>query len=230
LDRTLSGLRDEILLMGSMVEQIVTDAVQSLKERDVRKAWAAYDEDQAINDKRFALENAIVTVIATQQPMAHDIRALAAMLEVISELERMGDYGKGISKTVIRLGSTEVPVPYREIDEMLEQAVSMLHRGLSAFVSENANLAAALWREDDQVDDLYNRVYHLMIAHMIQDPSITDPASLILWVAHNLERFADRVTNICERTVYSVTGELLEFEGSDDEDLPRSGEGESPAG
>ncbi|MCA1954491.1 MAG: phosphate signaling complex protein PhoU [Anaerolinea sp.] len=217
LERQIHHIQDEVLLLGSMIEQAMLKAVSSLKCRDIAEARRIYHADQLINEKRYAIENAILILIATQQPMAHDLRILAAMLEVITELERMGDYAKGIARVTIRLENIEIPIPTQEFDRMAELSVSMLHRALSAFVTENPNLAAAIPAEDDEVDELYNRVYLNVVNAMIANPQIIDHANLLLWVAHNLERMADRVTNICERTVFIATGEVLEIDQSDDE-------------
>lgn len=217
LDRQIHQLQDEILLLGSMVEQANLSAIDALKRRDVPLARRVLRDDIKVNEKRYAIENAIVICLATQQPMAHDLRTLAAFLEISTELERMGDYAKGISKVVMQLGDVDIPIPIREINQMAELGISMLHRALSAFISENASVASQIPLEDDQVDELYNRVYRILISTMIADPDSIDHVNLMLWVIHNLERLADRVTNICERTVFVATGELLEFE-TDDED------------
>ena len=218
LDRHIHQIQDEILLLGSMVEQANLGAIDALKRRDARTAERILQDDTKINEKRFAIENAIVICLATQQPMAHDLRNLAAFLEVSTELERMGDYAKGIAKVVVRLGDSDIPVPIRELEQMAEIAIGMLHRALGAFISENASVASQIPKDDDLVDELYNRIYHIMLNCMIANPEIIDHASLLLWVDHNLERLADRVTNICERTVFVATGELLEFELEDNEE------------
>lgn len=217
LTKHISQIQDEVLLLGSMVEQAMLMAVDSLKRRDRVAARAIPRADQQINEKRFAIENAILILIATQQPMAHDLRILTAMLEVITELERMGDYAKGIAKVVIRLDDVDIPIPIRDIEQMAERAVSMLHKALTAFIAEDASLASAIPNEDDEVDRLYTQVYHFIVQSMIANPASIDHANLLMWVAHNIERMADRVTNICERTVFIATGELLEIDSSDDE-------------
>ncbi|NPV77202.1 MAG: phosphate signaling complex protein PhoU [Anaerolineae bacterium] len=219
LNRQIHHILDETLLLGSMVEQAILNAVNALKLRDVSAAKDIYDEDQAINDKRYAIENAVLILISTQQPVAHDLRVLTAVLEVTTELERIGDYAKGIAKVIIKLGSESLPIPIREITRMAEVGVSMLHRALGAFITENAQQAAEIPSEDDEVDELYNQVYRSMVNAMISDPSIIDSANLILWIAHNLERTADRVTNLCERTLFIATGELMEMDTSDDESM-----------
>lgn len=214
----LRNIQDEVLILGSMVEEAVMNAVNALKQRDIAQARKTFLLDSAINEKRFAIENAVLITIATQQPMAHDLRQLTAILEVITELERMGDYAKGIGKVTILLGEAEIPIPMREIESMAQQGLNMLHQALGAFINEDAALAATIPAMDTVVDNYYDEIYHLVVSAMMADPSIIDHANSLMWVAHNLERLADRVTNICERTVFIATGELLEIDSSDDED------------
>jgi phosphate transport system protein len=216
-ERKIKQIQDEILLLGSMVEQATLDSVTSFKDRDTQTAKALIEDDQNINDKRFAIENAILILLATQQPLAHDLRLLAAMLLVANELERMGDYAKGIANNTIRLGISDLPIPYRDIEKMGELAVSMLHRSLSAFINEDISQALAIPHEDDEVDALFNKCYRTIVNGMIANPATIDDASLLLWVVHNLERLADRVVNICERTVFIKSGEMMEMDGSEDE-------------
>ncbi len=224
LDDRIKNLENEVLMLGDMVQKAALAAVEALNDRDVSKAAKISSEDHLINEKRYAIENAVLITIATQQPMAHDLRLLAAILEVISELERMGDYAKGIAKITRRLGKDEAPIPMRDLRKMVELDVDMLHRALTAFVNEDSQTASALPKEDDNVDKLYIKVYKSLMDAMIAKPKIVDIASLILWVAHNLERMGDRVTNICERTVFIATGEFLEMDSSEgdqaDEESP----------
>jgi phosphate transport system protein len=218
-DRQIHHLQDEVLLLGSMVEQALINSVDALRRRDIPTARRLFAEDQLVNEKRFAIENNILILMATQQPIAHDLRLLAALLEVITELERIGDYAKGIAKVTIRLEDSDIPVPIQEFTRMAELSVGMLHRALGAFIVENAAQAHAIPEEDSLVDDLYNKVYRGLVANMIASPDTIDHANLLLWVAHNLERAADRVTNICERTVFIATGELMEMDAEDAEDM-----------
>ncbi len=217
LDHEIHRLQDEVLLLGSLVEQAMLDAVDSLCQRNFELSRRVYHNDKAVNEKRFAIENAVLVLIATQQPMAHDLRVLAAILEVITELERMGDYAKGVALINLRLSSEPVAIPGRDFTRMANLAVDMLHRALTAFVQEDAAQARQIPLDDDAVDDLYNQVNRDMIASMLADPQAIDSANLLMWVAHNLERMADRVSNLCERTIFIVTGELMELETSDDE-------------
>lgn len=218
LDRQIHHLQDEVLLLGSMVERAMVDAVDALKRRDLATAKRIYNEDHLINEKRYAIENAILILIATQQPMARDLRLMAAILEVITELERMGDYAKGISKVTMRLTNSQLSLGMREFSTMADLSVDMLHRALGAFVAENPQEAYEIPKDDDQVDALYNEVYRTLVSAMIADPKIIDEANLLMWVAHNIERMADRVTNICERTVFIATGELMEMDTDDEEE------------
>jgi len=217
-DRQIHHLQDEVLLLGSMVEQALLQSVELLKRRDIPASQRLIQDDQLINEKRFAIENNVLLLMATQQPIAHDLRLLAALLEVITELERIGDYAKGIAKVTIRLEDAEVPIPIRELTRMAELATDMLHRALSALVTENVALAHAIPAEDSVVDELYLTVYRTLVKMMVSSPQLIDQANLLLWVDHNLERAADRVTNICERTIFTATGELLEMDAEDNED------------
>lgn len=216
-ERKIKQIQDEILLLGSMVEQATLDSATAFKNRDIATSKTLVEDDQAINDKRFAIENAILILMATQQPLAHDLRLLASMLIVTNELERMGDYAKGIAHNTIRLGNREIPAPVRDIEKMAEKAVSMLHRSLSAFIKEDIKTAVSLPAEDDEVDGLFNKCYRSIVNAMIANPAIIDDSSLLLWIVHNLERFADRVVNICERTVFIKSGEMLEMDSGADE-------------
>ena len=218
-DKKIQQIKDEILLLGSMVEQATLDSVAAFKNKDIHSAQQVIEDDQSINDKRFAIENAILILFATQQPLAHDLRLLSAMLIVANELERMGDYAKGIGNSTIRLGATDIPMPIKEIEKMAELAVSMLHRALSAFVHEDMDQAVRIPDEDDQVDELFNKAYRSIVSSMIANPATIDDASFLLWIVHNLERLADRTTNICERTVFIISGELMEMDSSDDEEF-----------
>ena len=218
MDCQICNIQEELLALGNLVEKAMFKAVAALKDRNLDASRKVIKNDQKINGKRYAIENAILILLATQQPFAHDLRRLAAMLIVDNELERMGDYAKGIAKTNIHLGISDTPIPIHEIEKMTELGIGMLHRALQAFIEEDSKKAISIPKEDDAVDDLFNKAYHTIINSMIANPAIIDQANLIMWVVHNLERFADRVSNICERTVFIATGELLEFDSGDDED------------
>ena len=216
-ENDIQQLKDELLLMGSMVEQQTLDAAEALKKRDLEAARRIYAADAKINEKRFAIENQVMILIATQQPMAHDLRLLASILEVSAELERMGDYAKGMATINVRMGDESLLKPLIDMPRLAQIASSMLHRALTAFVNEDAETAKAIPEEDDEVDALYDQVYRELMTFVMKDPKTIDRANYLLWAAHNLERMADRVTNICERTIFIVTGEIKEIDSSDDE-------------
>ncbi|MCB9134284.1 MAG: phosphate signaling complex protein PhoU [Anaerolineales bacterium] len=221
LDRQLRKLKEDILMLGSMVETATLDAAKALKTRDTKSAQRIYENDQWINEKHLQIENDCVMLIATQQPMARDVRFLASALEVSTELERMGDYAKGIARIHLLIKDDPFTHPMTEITQMAETSTTMLHRALGAFVNNDLAAAREIPHEDDVVDELYNQFHHQLIEKMIENPAIIDRANYLLWAAHNLERLADRVTNICERTIYVNTGVLKEIGSSDDETLTK---------
>jgi phosphate transport system protein len=217
-DRQMQLLLDQVLVLGSMVEQSVLDSLDALKRRDLAKARRIYAEDQQVNEKRYSIESNCITLIATQQPMARDVRFLAAILEIITELERIGDYAKGISKINQLLSEEPVdPVILNELQQMAKLGLDMLRRALDAFVIGDEKAARGIPEEDDLVDRLYNQIYTKLVGQMIADPATIDRANHMMWAAHNLERMADRVTNICERIVYVATGEMRELDTSEED-------------
>ena len=216
-ENEIQQLKEDVLQLGSMVEQAILDSVEALKKRDVKASETVFQEDQQINQKRFDIENKLMVLIATQQPMARDLRLLASTMEIISELERMGDYAKGIANINIRMGDAPLLKPLIDVPRMAQIGADMLRRALIAFVNEDVEMAKSIPIQDDEVDALYNQVYHELMMFIIQDPKSIERANWLLWVAHNLERVADRVTNICERTVFIVTGEMKEIKSTDDE-------------
>jgi phosphate transport system protein len=216
-EKEIRQLKDEILILGSMVEQATLDSVEALKKRDLTWSENIIAADKLINAKRFKLENDVMVLIATQQPMARDLRVIASILEVISELERMGDYAKGIAVINLRMGDQPLLKPLVDIPRMAEKGVDMLHRALTAFVAEDADAARSIPAEDDEVDRLYEQVYRELMTYVMADAKTIERANYLLWAAHNLERLADRVTNICERTEFMVTGMYREARPSYDE-------------
>ena len=213
LDQDIQQAKDEILILGSMVEQAIVQAVDALINHDLEHSKIILEYDKRINEKRYSLEGSVIASIATQQPMAHDLRVLAAILEVCTELERMGDYAKGIAVINLRSGGLNLPKILRDIQYMSQRAIDMLHRSLTAFVDEDQRLATIIARDDDVIDALYEQLYFEMMDYIAEQPENIERANYVLWVGHNLERLADRVTNICERTVFIKTGDLaVEFD------------------
>ncbi len=218
LDNRIKELNTRIIELGSMVEQAITQSVNSLRSRDSELAKETYKQDQIINQTRSEIEtNALITV-ATQGPMASDLRLLASVIDISGELERIGDYAKGIARITLRLENSPPLQDFPQIPKMAERTADMLHRAIDAFIQLDEDSARAIPREDDQVDELYNQLYGELLDTMFHDRNTIDRATFYLWVAHNLERAADRVTNICERTVFTTSAELIEFDRSDDQD------------
>lgn len=210
-DRSLAGLRDDVLLLGSMVDKAVDRSVEALKKRDLSESQMIVSDDHKINRRRFEIEERCMLLLATQQPMATDLRVITAVLHIITDLERMGDHAEGIAKINLMMGDEPLLKPLIDIPKMADKVREMLKRSLDAFIARDVEAAKALGPEDDDVDELYNRVYHDLLGYMIKDPSTITRATYLLWVAHNLERIGDRVTNICERVVFMVTGRMEEM-------------------
>jgi phosphate transport system protein len=209
--RDLERLQDEVLVLGGMVEKATLRAVDALRARNVAAARAIEAEDTLLNRKRFEIEEAALLLIATQQPMASDLRQLAAILHIVTDLERMGDYAAGIAHICVQIGDEPLIKPLIDIPRMADKATGMLRRSLDAFIERDVAAAERIAQEDDEVDDLYQQVYRELLTIMLANPRTIDQATHLLWVAHNLERVADRVQNICERVVFVVTGRMREF-------------------
>ena len=212
LDREIQRLQDDIVTLASMVMRAIREAVQALQLGDAAVARGLVAGDLEINRRRFATEEDVLVLIATQQPMADDLRVLAAVLEIVTELERIGDYAKGIAKITLLLGTEPGLAPPVQIGRMADLALGMLSRAIDAFVRRDDEQARAIPREDDLVDDLYNAANRALLNTIIANPRLSEQANYYVWAAHNLERAADRVTNICERVVFTVTGEMDELD------------------
>lgn len=218
LDQTLKSLKEQIVQLEEMVSQAATEAVDALLENDIEKSKKVYLNDQAINDKRFQIENDCLIAIATQQPLATDLRELASILEIATELERMGDYAKGIAKINLLIDKKSTKAKsILDLKEMAEITVRMLNHAIEAFVNVDVVTARSLPQEDDKVDELFNQIYDGLIDEMMSKKKKIGLASQLQWAAHHIERMADRVVNICERTIFVATGEMDELEESDDE-------------
>ena len=211
-ERELQRLQDQTMALGSMVEEAIMASTDVLKRRDMEGSRRVIAQDRLVNEKRFAIENDALVLIATQQPMAGDLRTIAAVLDITSELERMGDYAKGIAKINLLIGEGPLLKPLVDVPRMAEKTCDMLHRALDAFARRDTETALAIPTEDDEVDSLYNQVYRELITYILADPRVIEQANYLLWVAHNLERAADRVTNICERVIFTVTGKMVELD------------------
>ena len=210
-DKDLTHLQDELLLLGGMVEKAVAKSMDALRRRDLEASRHVVKEDDIIDQKRFDLEERCIELIARQQPLAGDLRIVITVLHVAVELERMGDYAEGIARISLMMGDEPPLKPLIDIPRMADLSASMLRRSLDAFVNRDVISAMAVCDDDDKVDELYDQVYRELLTYMLEDSGAIRRATYLLWVSHNLERIADRTTNIAERVIFLVTGKMTEI-------------------
>jgi len=199
---------DDLLLLSSMVETALIDSVSALKDCNMKKSRIVYDNDEKINARRFDLESQIIVAIATQSPVLHDLRFLASAMNICTELERIGDYAKTIARINLISEGVNIPHLLRSINDMGVRTSGMLHQAMTAFIHTNVPSAVRIISDDDIIDAMYNNLYTELMEFVVNNPRDVELANYLFWVGHNLERAADRVTNICERTIYVETGEL----------------------
>lgn len=211
---SLQEIQDEVLIMGSMVEKAIDRCIEALKKRDLSLAHHIVADDAKVNERRFSIEDKCIALIAAQQPVASDLRIIVAILNIITELERIGDYADGIAKITIMIGDEPPLKPLIDIPRMAEIIIEMVHKSLESFVSRDAELAKQVISMDSMVDALYDQVFRELLTFMMADGKTIKRATRLIWVAHNLERAADRATNICERVVFTVTGKMEELGAS----------------
>jgi phosphate transport system protein len=210
-ERSLNAVQEDMLVMAGMVEVAIERGIEALKNRDVALARQIIEDDLQINRKRYETEEKCIELIATQAPLASDLRTIVSVLHITVDLERMGDHAEGIAKIAIMLADEPPLKPYIDIPRMAQIATEMLMSSLEAFKHRDTARARAICNLDDEVDALYEQVYRELLTFMINDPKTIQRATYLIWVAHNLERIADRVTNICERVVYLVEGRIEEL-------------------
>ncbi len=211
LDDGLEQLRRDLRRLASLVDVAIERSVATLARLDRRGAERLMAADHEINELRFAIEDKAVHLIAMQQPIAGDLRFIIAVLNVISELERIGDYCVGIGKITLLHEDRPLLKPLVDIPRMASVVRQGLRGSIDALITKNAQLAEAIGAQDDEIDRLYDQVYRELLTYMLADPTTIDRATWLLWAAHNLERMGDRVQNICERAIYEVTGHMSEF-------------------
>jgi phosphate transport system protein len=207
----LRQLQDDVLVLGSMTEKAIMDAMESLRDGDTEWSRRIVDDDIRINAKRFEIEDRTMFVIASQQPMATDLRSLVSVLYITTDLERMADHAEGIARINLMLDAEPLPRRLGYIPSMADRAVAMLRDSLKAYIDHDVDMARRICDADDEVDRLQDSVYEESIKAMIADPSSIQRNTYLIWCAHNLERIADRCTNICERVVYTATGRMQEI-------------------
>jgi phosphate transport system protein len=211
-DRELQQLVDRMLALGGQVGINIIDAVDSLRRRDLVWSQMLVAADEEINSRRIAIMTDALTLIATQQPMAGDMRLIASVIEITGELERINDYVKGIARNSLLLGPGPLPEALAEIPRMAQITSEMLDQALDAADRCDVVLARSIPKRDDEVDALFNQTYRNLLTYAMENPSSIEQINYLEWVAHNLERAADRVTNICEWVVYAVVGEYVEMD------------------
>ena len=209
--KALKDVQDDVMKMADMVSKALRDSMEALKHRDFEASKRIIDDDNLINRKRFDIEEKCLLLIATQQPMAVDLRVLAAVINIITDMERIGDHAEGIAKINISIGEEPLVKPLRDLPRMSEIGLSMLDRCMKAFVNRDIEAAKKVCNDDDEVDALYDQTYRELLLIMIENPRTIHGATYLIWAAHNLERIADRVTNIAERVVFMVTGKMEEM-------------------
>jgi phosphate transport system protein len=212
LERELEDVRSDILRMGSQVESAIERSVQALKERDVELAQQVINDDEAVNELRYAIEEKCLELIATQQPAAGDLRMTIAAIHIAVELERMADHAEGTAEIVKRMYDAPLLKPLIDLPIMAHTAREMTHAALDAFVAQDADAAQQVAARDDELDALYQQIFRELLTYMLEDPRNISRATYLLWVAHNLERIGDRVTNVCERVVFMTTGKLEDIQ------------------
>ena len=210
-DKEYAAIVDDILKLGSYVDQAIGLALDSLQRRDVGQAQQVVDADEAINLLRFKIEEACLTLIATQQPAARDLRGIVASMNIVVDIERMGDHAAGMAKTVIRMGDEPLLKPLIDIPRMAQTAREMLRLSLDAFAERDSDAAKAVVPLDDEIDDLYRAIFDELVEIMAHKPEGVERATYLLWCAHNLERIGDRVINIAERVIFMNTGDMQEL-------------------
>jgi phosphate transport system protein len=214
LDHGVDKMRTDLRRLASLVDVAIERSVASLARLDEVGAREVIEDDAVVNQLRYSIEQDAVHLIATQQPIASDLRFIIAVLAIVSELERIGDYSAGIGKIVLLHEGRSLLKPLVDIPRMATLVRQGLRASLDAFITKNEFLARAIASQDDDLDRLYDQIYRELLTYMLNDPSTIDRATWLLWAAHNLERMGDRIQNVCERTVYEVTGKVVEFSGT----------------
>jgi phosphate transport system protein len=207
-------IQDKVLAMGDMVAKEINRSIEALKKRDLKMAHQVIANDAKIDELRFAIEDRCIELVATKKPTTDDLRAIVSVLSIITELERIGDYAEGNARIVVMVGDEPPLKPLIDIPRMAELTNEMIEKSLKSFVDRDVELAKRVVTMDNAVDGLYDQVFRELLTFMMVDPKTINRATRLIWVAHNLERAADRVTNICERVVFTVTGKMEELEVS----------------
>ena len=210
----LQEIQDNVLTMAGDVTKAIDQSVDALKRRDLRLAHQVMADDAGINKQRYTIENKCVELNAAQHLATSDFQIIVAVLNIIIELERIGDYADGIAKIVVMIGDEPPLKPLIDIPRMSEITIDMVAKSVQAFIARDVESAKQVVTMDNVVDGLFDQVFRELLTFMMMDSKSINRATRLIWVAHNLERAADRATNICERVVFMVTGRGEEIGGS----------------
>ena len=211
-DRDFMAITDELRRICEMVEAAIARAMQALEANDTKLAKQIIEEDSQVNHLRYRIEEDCLALIATKQPAARDLRQVIGVMNIVVELERIGDYAAGIAKTVLRMRHEPLLKTFKKIFKMGSLSQQMLIDSLQAFLEQDAERARQIAGMDPEMDQLYQEVFERLVEVMAKDSELVTRAIYLMWIAHNLERIADRVTNIAERTIFVTTGEMTELE------------------
>jgi len=207
-------IQNKVMAMGDMATKDINRSIEALKNRDLKMAHQIIADDTKIDDMRFAIEDMCIELMGAQKLTIADRRIIVAVINIITELERIGDYAEGNAKIVVMIGDEPPLKPLIDIPRMAELTIDMIEKSLKSFVTRDVELAKHVVTMDNVVDGLYDQVFRELLTFMMVDPKTINRATRLMWVAHNLERAADRVTNICERVVFMVTGKMEGLETS----------------
>lgn len=210
-DREFSGIREDLIRMSQMVDQAIAEAMLALQDRNLPLAEEIIQRDEEINALRFKIEEACIVLIATQQPTASDLRSVVSAIHIVVEMERMADHAAGIAKTVILMGEEPLLKTLKKIFKMGDLSRQMLADCIQAYLKRDSAWAREIASRDDEMDQMYKSVFGRLVEVMAKKPGMVARATYLLWCAHNLERIADRVTNIAERIIFMTTGDMREL-------------------
>lgn len=216
-DRELAEIQNELLKMSGLVDTAISLSLKSLAEGDIPLARQIIEDDEKINELRFKIEEAALALIATQQPTATDLRDVIAIMNVVVDIERMGDYATGVATTVIKIGDEPLLKPLIDLPKMVEIARKMLEDSVEALMDRDAERAKEIAMRDNEIDVLYRAILDELVEIMAKRPDSIQRGNLLLWCAHNIERIGDRATNIAERVVFVTTGVMEELNIKEEE-------------
>lgn len=210
-EQELQELDVLLIKMSSMVEETLNDSIKALKQQNVELAQKVIDNDDAIDDMEIEVEDKCLKLIALQSPLAKDLRMIATALKIITDLERIADYAVDISKITIRLSGEKYIKELIDIPRMTEIISDMLRASIDSYVNQDVNKAREAAQMDDEVDGIHKQIFRELLLIMMEDPKKINQATYFLFVSRYLERIGDHITNICERVIYSVTGEYVDL-------------------